>query len=93
MCGHVDGEKISQKKGDLLRSGGPASMSRRLSSACSARLRRVRRTAHYNGNAKVSQGLWCVARAALSQGQAQYFLRKVRHRFRSRRNIFEREKE
>ena len=54
---------------------------------------RVRRRAHWHGRAKVSQGLNCVAGAALSQGQvsiswqAQHF-RKVKYRFRGRRSTF-----
>ena len=56
---------------------------------------RSRRRAHWHGRAKVSQGLNCVAGAALSQGQvwiswqAQHF-RKVKYRFRGRRSTFAR---
>ena len=56
---------------------------------------RSRRRAHWHGRAKVSQGLNCVAGAALSQGsvkiswQAQHFL-KVKCRFRGRRSAFAR---
>ena len=50
---------------------------------------RVRRRAHWHGRAKVSQGLNCVAGAALSPWQAQHF-RKVKYRFRGRRSTFAR---
>ena len=45
--------------------------------------------AHWHGRAKVSQGLNCVAGAALSQGQVQ-ILWQAQHRFGGRRSIFAR---
>ena len=64
--------------------------------ACLARSRnRSRRSAHCNGNAQVSQGLCCVAGAALSQGRVQIswqaqHVGKVRCRFRGRRSTLPR---
>ena len=73
--------------------GGLGTVSERSRNGFGTGSERVRRRAHWHGRAKVSQGLNCVAGAALSQGQvkiswqAQHF-RKVKYTFRGRRSTF-----